>query len=182
MRHPREKSPEAEAGNMVDWFSKSWTEEDHTWTGLFEKFDRKRPGGHWYYRPRAGLRKVEILREGAMVQVFANRYERDRHARDKCIEHYGTDCFICGFSFIKTYGEKADGIVYVHHLRPLADIGEEHDVDPIKDLRPVCPNCHTVLQWRIPAYSIGEVKEFLSNTKINPPTFTLAPPESSTQL
>src|ERR1039458_9696327 len=103
-----------------------------------------------------------------MVQVFSNKYERDRRARKKCIEHYGTDCFICGFSFRTTYGEVTVGIIHVHHLQPLGEIGEEHKVDPIKDLRPVCPNCHSVLQWRIPAYSIEEVKAFLSQAKTNP--------------
>jgi predicted HNH restriction endonuclease len=33
----------------------------------------------------------------------------------------------------------------VHHLVPLSEIGEEYIVDPIKDLRPVCPNCHAAL-------------------------------------
>ena len=165
---------------MVDWFSKTWTDTEGkhpVWVGLFEKFERGRSGGSYCYKPRVVLSDLEIIREGAKVQVFANQYERDSRARPKCIEKYGTDCCICGFSFRTTYGEEADGIVYVHHLTPLAEIVEEHQVDPIKDLRPVCPNCHAVLHWRIPAYSIEEVKAFLSNAKINPPTLTLVPSE-----
>jgi hypothetical protein len=180
---PPEQSPKAKAGNMVAWFSKIWTEtkgKDSVWEGLFEKFERSKDRP-FRYKLRLGLSEQEateeIIREGARVRVFANRYERDPRARAKCIEKYGTDCSVCGFSFRETYGPEADGIVYVHHLQPLAEIGEEHEVDPVKDLRPVCPNCHAVLHWRTPAFSIEEVKAFLSKAKQNPPTFTLAPSE-----
>lgn len=33
---------------------------------------------------------------------------------------------------------------------------------PIHDLRPVCPNCHAMLHKRNPAYSIEELKGFLT--------------------
>jgi hypothetical protein len=161
----RKKSLQFLAGNMVDWFSMRWTMEDPTWVGLFVKFKRERSGGHWCYKPRGRVSGVEVIREGAMVQVFVNTYERDRHARDECIQKYGTDCYVCGFSFRAAYGEIADGIVHVHHLRPLAEIGKQYKVDPIADLRPVCPNCHAVLHWRIPAYSIEEVKALLRRGK-----------------
>jgi 5-methylcytosine-specific restriction protein A len=101
------------------------------------------------------------IREGARYQVMVNAYERDPRARQLCIEKYGTDCFICGFSFGVNYGEVADGFIHVHHLRPLSEIGEEYEVVPVTDLRPVCPNCHAVLHRRVPAYSIEEVRDFL---------------------
>jgi 5-methylcytosine-specific restriction protein A len=62
--------------------------------------------------------------------------------------------------FEQCYGEVAKGFIHVHHLRPLSEIGEEYEVDPIADLRPVCPNCHAVLHLRVPAYSIEEVMNF----------------------
>ena len=33
----------------------------------------------------------------------------------------------------------------VHHIKPLSEINEEYEVDPINDLIPVCPNCHAML-------------------------------------
>jgi|ERR1700734_3962751 len=54
------------------------------------------------------------------------------------------------------------GFIHVHHLRQLSDIRKEYLVDPIKDLRPVCPNCHAVLHLRNPAYSIEDVLAFLA--------------------
>ena len=101
------------------------------------------------------------IREGALHRVTVNAYERDASAREKCIAHYGTSCSICGFSFGEAYGRDAEGFIHVHHLQPLSEIGAEYTVDPIKDLRPVCPNCHAVLHIRKPAFSIEEVRSLL---------------------
>jgi len=37
-------------------------------------------------------------------------------------------------------------------------------VDPVKDLRPVCPNCHAVIHLRGGCLSIEEVQELINNT------------------
>lgn len=49
---------------------------------------------------------------------------------------------------------------------PPAEICKQHEVDPMKGLRPVCPNCHAVLHRRIPAYSIEDVTGFLRRIAI----------------
>jgi len=102
------------------------------------------------------------LPEGARYQVMVNAYERSPENRRRCIERHGTVCCICGFDFGAACGELFDGLIHVHHLRPLAEVGEEHSVDPEEELRPVCPNCHAVLHRRVPAYSIQEVQGFLA--------------------
>ena len=103
------------------------------------------------------------LVEGARLVVQVNAFERNPVARRKCIEHYGTNCTVCGFSFGGAYGAAAKGYVHVHHLTSLASIGQEYEIDPIRDLRPVCANCHAVLHLRTPAYSIDEVKQMLAH-------------------
>ncbi len=101
------------------------------------------------------------LVEGAVCRISVNAYERSPEARRLCIERHGTNCCICQFNFGAGYGEVAEGYIHVHHLRPLSEIGGEYVVDPVEDLRPVCPNCHAVLHRRIPVYSIEEVQSFL---------------------
>lgn len=49
-------------------------------------------------------------------------------------------------------------VAIVHHLQEISSIGEEYEVNPIEDLRPVCPNCHAMLHKRDPAYSIADLK------------------------
>jgi HNH endonuclease len=99
--------------------------------------------------------------EGAIYTVTVNAYERDPEARRQCIAAHGCTCCVCGFSFGSRYGQVAEGYIHVHHLRPLSEVGGVHLVDPVEDLRPVCPNCHAVLHRRVPSYSIEEVRAFL---------------------
>lgn len=101
------------------------------------------------------------ISEGARRRVYVNAYERNHRARRRCVEHHGAACCICGFDFGEVYGEVAEGYIHVHHLTPISKMGEAYEVDPVNDLRPVCPNCHAVLHRREPAYSIEEARAFL---------------------
>lgn len=105
----------------------------------------------------------ENLYEGAVTQIYVNMYERNRNARDTCIRYYGAKCIICGFDFETKYGEIGRNVIHVHHLIPLSEIGEKYKVDPIEDLRPVCPNCHVIMHKRKYPYSIEEVKAMIKN-------------------
>lgn len=88
----------------------------------------------------------EALPEGASVSVLANRYERDPRNRENCIQYYGYGCQICGFDFESAYGELGHQFIEVHHTNPLATQGGvEAAVDPIRDLIPLCSNCHSMI-------------------------------------
>ena len=102
--------------------------------------------------------------EGALSQVWVNAYERSTKAVSACKAHHGTTCFICSFDFGKVYGEIGRGYIHVHHLVQLADIGKNYRVDPVKDLRPVCPNCHSMLHQRRPPLSIDELKKLINRS------------------
>lgn len=150
--------------------------------GTLVRFDKRHDEWHWLMRTEVAealerlgwvegtalLLPEEIaattapLVEGAVCRVSVNAYERKPEARRRCIEAHGASCCVCGFSFGAVYGEVAEGYIHVHHRRPLSEIGGEYVVDPVADLRPVCPNCHAVLHRRIPAFSIEEVRGFLS--------------------
>lgn len=105
------------------------------------------------------------LYEGIGRQVTVNAYERNPVARTRCIEAHGSSCCVCGFDFGAIYGPAAAGFVHVHHITPLALIGTRYEVDPVQDLRPVCPNCHAVIHMVHPPRSIEEVKKMLLKDK-----------------
>ena len=107
------------------------------------------------------LEKSESLFEGIKTTVFVNRYERNPKARTKCIEHYGVQCRACGTDFEKAYGGIGKDFIHVHHLTKLSNIGQGYEVDPILDLRPVCPNCHAMLHKKNPPYTIEELKALM---------------------
>lgn len=96
--------------------------------------------------------------EGALRHVSVNAYERNPEARARCLAHYGSKCVVCGLDFGETYGPLAEGYIHVHHLRPLHEISAQYEVDPVADLRPVCPNCHSVIHLSGQTRTIDEVK------------------------
>lgn len=102
--------------------------------------------------------------EGTPNQVTLTTFERNPIARKKCIEYYGLSCYVCGFNFEKTYGQVGKNFIHVHHLRQVSTVGKTYEVDPIKDLRPICPNCHSIIHKRKIAYSIEEMIEILKKT------------------
>jgi hypothetical protein len=106
------------------------------------------------------------ISEGSVQQILVNRYERDPRARARCIDHYGTKCDVCGFDFAAKYGEAMAGFIHVHHLKPLSAIGKGYRVHPVRDLRPVCPNCHAVAHRREPPYSLDEVRDFIHSQMV----------------
>lgn len=99
--------------------------------------------------------------EGHKVKVEVNKYERDRVAREICIKKYGYKCYVCGFDFLKEYGEIGQDFIHIHHLKPLSEIGHEYQINPLEDLRPVCPNCHAMIHRKKPPYTIEELQEIL---------------------
>lgn len=95
--------------------------------------------------------------EGASRTVTVNAYERDPRARRACIEHYGATCVVCNFNFAATFGSLGEGFIHVHHVVPLSKIGKEYVIQPVRDLRPVCPNCHAMLHHGEKVLSIEDL-------------------------
>lgn len=99
--------------------------------------------------------------EGATTQVAQTRYERNVFARNECLKHYGYSCSVCDFNFEKYYGSLGYKFIHVHRLTQVATRKQEYKVDPIQDLRPVCPNCHSMLHKQNPPLTIDELKEII---------------------
>ncbi len=99
--------------------------------------------------------------EGERRSVLVNIYERNPAARRKCISHWKPICRVCEFDFEAVYGTLGEGFIQVHHLKPLGEVGEAYRLDPIEDLRPVCPNCHAMLHRQKPALKIEELKAII---------------------
>lgn len=95
--------------------------------------------------------------EGASKKISVNAFERSKAARMRCVQHHGYSCSVCGFSFESTYGELGAGFIHVHHIKPLVDLNEKYEVDPVNDLVPVCPNCHAMLHRNTPPCNVEEL-------------------------
>ena len=106
---------------------------------------------------------IETIVEGAVRKIPINAYERKAKARKICIQSYGFLCSVCRCNLKDKYGEIGDGYIHVHHIKPLSEIGAEYELDPIRDLRPICPNCHAMIHTQTPPYTIEEMKDIIRN-------------------
>lgn len=88
--------------------------------------------------------------EGQGHNVSVTSYERNPLARKECLDHSGYSCSICGINFEKKYGEIGKNFIHVHHISFISSKnGNSHQINPITDLIPVCPNCHAMLHRKI---------------------------------
>lgn len=164
-------------GKQLKWTPARYAELGVTHLALFKKPD---DNWRWIMRPQlaSALEKLgwvspsaaalpeevadnTIFFEGAVRSITVNAYERNSQARKKCVAHHGYKCAACGILLSSVYGEIGQKYIHVHHLRQLSDVGESYEVDPINDLKPVCPNCHAMIHRKNPPYSIEEIANLL---------------------
>jgi 5-methylcytosine-specific restriction enzyme A len=100
-------------------------------------------------------------REGGKFTVLVNKYERNPALRDACIRHHGTKCKVCEFDFQRNYGDIGKDFCHVHHLKPLHKQQGETNINPIKDLIPLCANCHSMIHRRDPPFEPSELRKLL---------------------
>jgi predicted HNH restriction endonuclease len=154
-----------------------WKPLPEQYLGILVTFEKPEKEWHWILRPAVveAIKQLGLIegtspilpeevigttqfQEGSVKQITVNAYERSDAAREMCILHYGCRCEVCKLILAEKYGEAAQGLIHVHHLRELASINAQYSVNPIEDLRPVCPTCHAVIHSRRPAFTIEEVK------------------------
>lgn len=109
------------------------------------------------------FKERKLFLEGTKKDSLVTRYERNPGARHACLAYYGCTCVCCNFNFEDKYGELGRGFIHIHHEVEISTIGEEYEIDPINDLKPVCPNCHAMIHKRKPAYTINEIKQCIEN-------------------
>ena len=111
--------------------------------------------------------EIEGFSEGKEIKVISTKHERNTLNRQICLEAKGYKCSVCNILLEDIYGPIAKRFIEVHHSNPIADMDDNYVVKPIKELFPVCPNCHAMLHRKNPPYSIDELKELISHKVYN---------------
>jgi 5-methylcytosine-specific restriction protein A len=116
--------------------------------------------GEWTYRSPEELTDAEG-EEGGATRVWVNRYERNPRFRAACIARWGCMCAACGLQFSDRYGPLGNGFIHVHHLQPVSSSRSRRRIDPQRDLRPLCPNCHAMVHKQTPPLTVSELRKRL---------------------
>lgn len=103
--------------------------------------------------------------EGNVKYVMQKKYERNPSNRELCLYSKGYNCAVCGFNFQKTYGSIGENFIEVHHIIPVSQLGDGYILDPIKDLVPLCSNCHSMIHRSNPPFSVEELKNIILSQK-----------------
>lgn len=112
----------------------------------------------------------ELFKEGKEKLQLHLTKERSRTlvsvAKAKWQKEHNGDilCFICSFSFHNTYGEIGYGFIEAHHINPIASLTADTIVQ-LKDLIPVCSNCHSILHRYRPWLSSAELRDKINLKK-----------------
>jgi 5-methylcytosine-specific restriction protein A len=109
----------------------------------------------------AGTDDIEVdasALEGTPTEERSRRYERKPINREICLALKGCRCWCCGMDFGERYGPEARGVIEVHHRIPVSGMGPGYLVHPVRDLFPVCSNCHTVLHLKTPPLDPDELR------------------------
>jgi 5-methylcytosine-specific restriction enzyme A len=143
--------------------------------GFTPKLERKylmRVGENWYASDGEVSIQIaeevddkDLLIEGASKKISVITYERNPTAKAKCLAHHGYKCVVCSFDFEEFYGSIGQNFIHVHHIVPLSEVGGEYELDPIKDLVPICPNCHAMIHRTRPILTIKQLKDHLLENK-----------------
>ena len=104
---------------------------------------------------------IQGYEEGKEYTVTQTKHERNPINRELCLLAKGYVCSVCGFDFAKKYGSIGENFIEVHHSIPVAEMEDGHIVDPIKELFPVCSNCHSMIHRKKPPYTIDELKNII---------------------
>ena len=99
--------------------------------------------------------------EGDLSFSYRKGYERNLEARKRCLEHHGFRCLSCELLMEERYGIAAREFIHVHHNSLISSSGGTYLVDPVRDLSPLCPNCHAIAHRRVPPFSIEELRNML---------------------
>jgi hypothetical protein len=101
-----------------------------------------------------------------VLPISINAYEQDPLARLLCLRAHGSVCKVCSIDLERIYGRLGIAAMHVHFLPPLERLGPDHMLDPVRDLIPVCPTCHTMLhRGREEALRIEDLKAIMEQAR-----------------
>ena len=104
--------------------------------------------------------------EGRVLTALHTRRERNRRLVDRKKSQVRKrdgrlKCEACGFDFEETYGDRGQGFIECHHVKPLHTLAEARTTR-LDDLVLLCSNCHRMVHARRPWLTVDDLRSVLS--------------------
>lgn len=117
--------------------------------------------------------KEVIIEEGALQVKNVKQRKRSDKLRKIAIEELMKKgdliCEVCAFDFFKKYGEHGKGYIEIHHKKPIheKDIkgSKTHIEQAIKEVSPLCANCHRMIHRNKKMLKVEELKEIVKSSE-----------------
>lgn len=113
---------------------------------------------------------IQEAQEGRVLTRLHRYRERNRaiveERKKMALKTHGRlVCEACGFNFSATYGDIGNGVIDVHHTRPIHTLAE-NEKTKLEDLALLCANCHRIVHSSRKWLSVEEVRSaFLQQSK-----------------
>lgn len=104
--------------------------------------------------------------EGLMKENLYFRRQRNRSLRNQCAKRDNYTCQVCGLNFMRVYGDRGDGFIEIHHLKPMSSYEGEHEIK-LDELIALCSNCHSMVHYGGELLDIEELKRRYQENKAN---------------
>lgn len=106
---------------------------------------------------------IQEAEEGRILTRLHRVRERKKELVDAkkkaALKKYGRlFCEACGFDFSQKYGSVGEGLIDVHHTKPIHTLFEG-DITKLEDLALLCANCHRVVHSSRQWLTIQQVKD-----------------------
>jgi len=93
--------------------------------------------------------EIEEPAEGRVITAMHRRYEGSgalvQAKKKKALATFGRlACEACGFDFREQYGDRGEGFIECHHIKPVHTLKPGEKTNP-EDLRLLCSNCHRMV-------------------------------------
>lgn len=116
---------------------------------------------------KVGEPEIPAAEEGRMVTKLHTYRERDRRivadAKKAFLrKHNRLFCEVCNFDFSQRYGAAGEGIIDVHHTKPVHTL-TPGELTKASDLALLCANCHRVVHSRRKWLTLAEVRALIEN-------------------
>ena len=110
-------------------------------------------------------------REGKLLTRVHKYRERDskivKKKKEQVLKNTGKlECNGCGFNFSVNYGERGEGFIECHHIKPVSKI-EKNEKTKLVDLILLCSNCHRMVHRKKPWLNLEDLTKIILKNKPN---------------